>query len=52
MGNGANVISGRPRYSADKYGDYCTAAIALFGEISRLPPGEAGAIMRDILAEK
>jgi hypothetical protein len=45
------LLDGRP-VPADKYGDYCAAATTLFGEISRLPPGEAGAIMRDILAEK
>jgi hypothetical protein len=37
---------------ADKYGDYCAVATTFFGEISKLPQDEAGAIMRAILAEK
>lgn len=35
---------------ASKYGDYCVVATTLFKEISKLPPPEAGAVMRDVLA--
>jgi hypothetical protein len=37
---------------AEKYGEYCTVATALFREISKLARNEAGMVMRDIFAEK
>jgi hypothetical protein len=37
---------------SEKYGDYCTMVTTLFREISKLPPNEAGALMRAILADK
>jgi hypothetical protein len=37
---------------SNKYGDYCVAATTLFSEISKLPQGEAGIVMREILADK
>jgi uncharacterized protein DUF4339 len=35
---------------AAKYADYCLAAAARFREISKLPPAEAGILMRETLA--
>jgi hypothetical protein len=37
---------------SEKHRDYCLVATMLFREISKLPPSEAGTIMRDILADK
>jgi GYF domain 2 len=36
----------------EKYRDYCATATTLFSETSKLPPGDAGIIMRQILADK
>lgn len=38
--------------SASKNADYCLAAAARFREISKLPPAEAGILMRDTLADQ
>jgi hypothetical protein len=37
---------------AEKYGEYCSVATALFREISKLPGSDAGMVMRDIFAQK
>jgi len=33
------------------YARYCAAAIAIYGEIVRLPPGEAGQMLREMFAD-
>jgi hypothetical protein len=37
---------------AERYGEYCSVAIALFREISKLAGNDAGIVMRDVFAEK
>jgi hypothetical protein len=38
--------------SAERYGEYCSVATALFKEISKLSGSDAGMVMRDIFAGK
>jgi hypothetical protein len=37
---------------AEKYGEYCSVATALFREITKLSGNDAGMVMRDIFSEK
>jgi hypothetical protein len=38
--------------SSGRYAEYCTVAVLLYREISKLPPKEAGILMRQLLSEK
>jgi hypothetical protein len=35
-----------------KYGEYCQASATFYREMARLPPREAGILMRSVLADK
>jgi hypothetical protein len=43
-----DVLTQARKIGPDQYGAYCRIATAMFREIARLPPADAGAIMSDI----
>ncbi len=45
-------LIGSSSVSPEKYADYCTVAVLLYREISKLPQNEAGILLRQLLSEK